>query len=266
MKKILAMTAKDGGATNALGGVFSLKKLQATKLAWMLIFVAVIGTAAAPLVQAQDQASLMKEQQALAKKKNRTPAETQRIMDINIEIMMLNGMTREQAEAMLAQQMGMTDQQRQQQQQQTADLKKGFEQAQEQQRQAELASQQAQERDRQLHEAQLYPGDTRGWPSTAWLRTAFEGKLNSLKQPAGTNASYDNKESVIYLTGANANTLQELKRQIESALGRQMTGSGNSFDGILIEGKRGRFDDSPVQVRIELEGNRITITRWQSAA
>jgi hypothetical protein len=207
------------------------------KLLTIAITILVIGTAVAPLVQAQDQASLMKEQQALAKKKNRTPAENQRIMDINIEIMMLNGMTREQAEAMLAQQMGMTDQQRQQQQQQTADLKKGFEQAQEQQRQNELAGQQQQkqEEERQRQERAKAANILREWGlQKVQLPTEANTQL-----PAGVIVETDGNS--IRLAGSNSpaalkerqRQFQDLKSQIEKIMGKKLVGSGDSFQGSL---------------------------------
>jgi hypothetical protein len=238
------------------------------KIFWAVALLAILSmTAVAPLVQAQDkkkqeqlQNELMTLEQKMATGKA-TQADFARYQEVGIEMLMLMNpkLTRAQAQAQ-QQQMMQTEMLPEVETKSSRQLEL---ERQEQQIQAQFEKQQ-QQLEQQEAERKLYPGDTRGWPSSAWLRNAFDAKLSSLKQPAGTNASYDKESSTIYLTGANANTFQELKKQIESALGSKMEGSGNSFEAVLSEAK-GRFG-SAILVKIYLEGNQIRIVRWQTAA
>jgi hypothetical protein len=129
--------------------------------------------------------------------------------------------------------------------------------------------------DEQLHQAQeqerreaeqrrLYPGETRGWP-TAQLR---ERGIPDLRQPAGTNVSYNGNEKyveVIYLTGANANTLQDLRQQMVTITGKQITISGNRFIVEYSSSGSGRFRSSS-SLDVDLQGNQITIRFLESGA
>ena len=99
-------------------------------------------------------------------------------------------------------------------------------------------------------------GETAGWPTATILR---EFGLSNLRQPAGTQSSYTNEYNRVvttYLTGTNANTLQDVKRQIETITrGQMQSNSSNIYfmygDGFLV--------------RIELEGSTLTISLTQSA-
>jgi hypothetical protein len=209
------------------------------KIFWAVALLAILSiTAAVPLAQAQDQKKidqLQKELEQLGAKSQKgtaTEKEMQRMMDLTIEITMLKnpGMTYDQAIAHL-QQMN-SGQIATAKAQAEAEDKRAAEQRKRDDAAAEQAKKREQEQlQRQAQEKDMYPGDTRGWPSTALLQ---ERGLASLKQPAKTNASYNSLENNagierILLTGANANTLQDVKQQIEKITGKQMTGSGNKF-------------------------------------
>ena len=82
-----------------------------------------------------------------------------------------------------------------------------------------------------LSENSITQGTKAGWP-TAELKT---WSLEYLKQPAGVKSSYtEEKYSLtVYMTGANAKTLQELNQQIEKARGEKMH-SETGYCSILV--------------------------------
>jgi hypothetical protein len=122
---------------------------------------------------------------------------------------------------------------------------------------------------RETEQRRLYPGETRGWP-TAQIR---ERGIPNLRQPAGTNVSYNGNTEyveVIYLTGANSNTLQDLRQQMVTITGKQIMVNGNRFIGnrFIVEYRSsgsGRFSSSS-SLEVELQGNQITIRFLESAA
>jgi hypothetical protein len=127
-----------------------------------------------------------------------------------------------------------------------------------------IAELEQRQRQPQQPQQQSQPGANVGWPA-AQIR---ERGIANLTQPAGTQASYNGSEywvEIIYLTGANANTLQALKRQIETIAGRTMDGSGNKFSVVYRESGSGRMS-SRSYIEIELSGTQITISFMESAA
>jgi len=115
-----------------------------------------------------------------------------------------------------------------------------------------------------LQQQQQQPGQNAGWPA-AQLR---ERDLPSLRQPAGTTAYYDggaNWVERIYLTGANSNTLQDLRQQVATMTGQQITVSGNRFEAVYRSGGSGRMTYSS-SIIVELQGNQITISFRESGA
>jgi hypothetical protein len=205
------------------------------------VFVLAIALLAVGLtvVQAQDLPprvqELQREAEQLAAKLQRgqgTQADFQRIEDISVEMIMLMmpGMSRADALAMVRQAATMGYQE----DAQSAEARRMIEeQERRQQEQARLSRQlEEQERARQAQQQReeeqrrMYLGNTRGWPTVAMFRAKYE-KFASLKQPAGTNASYDYEDGSlysVYLSGGNTNTvIQDLVRQIEAATGQKMT-------------------------------------------
>jgi len=70
-------------------------------------------------------------------------------------------------------------------------------------------------------------GKTKGWPTAILAKRGFP----NLKQPAGVQSSYtvdDRDYLIVYMTGANKNTFQGLKQQIEKVTGKPM----QSFKGV----------------------------------
>jgi hypothetical protein len=101
-------------------------------------------------------------------------------------------------------------------------------------------------------------GESSGWPTAAVFRN---WDISNIRQPAGTQSSYTagsgNSSLNIFLTGASANTLQEIRRQIESAVGRQMSFFGQQGQ-IKINERTGKTLD------LKLEDNLLTISFWYS--
>ena len=97
-----------------------------------------------------------------------------------------------------------------------------------QQQQQQMVPKERQQDYQKMQQVRQYPGETRGWPPAA----AFtKNNLPVIKQPAGTDVSYDggpNNENdwfgfTIHLTGGNSQSvLQNLKQQVESATKRKM--------------------------------------------
>jgi hypothetical protein len=101
--------------------------------------------------------------------------------------------------------------------------------------------------------SQTQQGETAGWPTAAMFKDL---DISGFRQPAGTKASYtyqQNNSLEIYLTGASAKTLQELKRNTETALKQQMESDDS---GYYINGL----------VYLSLEGNVITLSFYKSEA
>ena len=73
-------------------------------------------------------------------------------------------------------------------------------------------------------------GENTGWPPASVFQPYY-GNIQ-LRQPVGTTARYDSEyDFVIYLTGGNTNTVtQDLKRQIETIIGKQMSNIGADND------------------------------------
>ena len=69
-------------------------------------------------------------------------------------------------------------------------------------------------------------GKTKGWPTAQLAKWG----LPNLKQPAGVQSSYtfnpDEGDLMVYMTGANKNTFQGLKQQIEKVAGEPMVRIG----------------------------------------
>jgi hypothetical protein len=216
------------------------------KIVFIAITVMVIGTAVAPLVQAQDMKkleALEKELEKLEAKIDKgqqlTPKEIQRIQEIHDEVMML--MANSPYGGLIQQYQGMggnnnynsLDGERQVQQ-----IQQMNQQALQQQQMMEQMDKQQQ---KQEEERKMYPGKTRGWPTVAYFKECFKNypqiATATLKQPVGTNASYT--DGVIYLTGGNANTvLQNLKQQVEKITGKQMDIDGGQYFVFIQDSNR----------------------------
>jgi basic membrane lipoprotein Med (substrate-binding protein (PBP1-ABC) superfamily) len=247
-----------------------MKKILVLAIAFMVIGLTV--------VSAQNNARLQQlqnEAQQIAAKFQRgqtlTPAEQQKLIDLNVEMIMLQapGTTREQATAMAQQ---MMQQSGAMSPQQVDDNRRLFEQGQELQRQNEQAARQEQqqqqeqqrflETQQQQQQAKL-PGETAGWPRTARLR---DFGLSNLKQPAGIQPSYDDFGGktglTLFMTGANANTLQDVKQQIETAFKKHMSGSNNQYQ---IQVSAATRTTGAIWLNLRLEENQITIYFHESA-
>jgi hypothetical protein len=190
----------------------------------------------------------------------------QRVVSIMTDVFVSQGMSRQQAAALAeanADNMFTTDVG-----EMSAAERRQFEEQEERLRYFEGAEQRQQEQERRLAEEEeqrrIYPGDTRGWPVAQLQERGFA----NLQQPTGTQSSYDgdaNSAGTIYLTGANANTLQALKRQIERITGRTMEGSRNRFSVMYRQLGDVKFG-SQFYINIELSGTQITISFSESAA
>jgi len=102
----------------------------------------------------------------------------------------------------------------------------------------------------------LAQGAKAGWP------TALIGEwgLPNLKQPAGTKSSYTGENEgytlTVYMTGANAKTLQELKQQIEKVTGKQMKSyDKNSCGTRLDKSNRASSVSGIAYLNLTLKGN-----------
>jgi hypothetical protein len=117
----------------------------------------------------------------------------------------------------------------------------------------------------QPQQAVSQQGEHAGWPPASAFQNRF--KLTPFRQPAGTTARYDAGENrgvigslEIYLTGGNANTvLQNLKQQIEAAIGRQMSQDENVYYG-FIHDPNYRDESNLIRFRLELENNVVTLS------
>jgi hypothetical protein len=218
----------------------------------LAIALLAVGLAAVPQVQAQTRQQQQELEQIARRSVNGLSAQDrQRVIQIMTDVYVAQGMSRTQAAQfaeMAADSMFTSDvaemspEQRRQFEEQERSL-------------AELEQRQNQSQQPQPQQ-QRQLGETAGWPTATILR---EFGLSNLRQPAGTQSSYTNDNNRVvttYLTGANANTLQDVKRQIETITREQMqSNSSNTYfmygDGFLV--------------RIELEGSTLTISLTQSA-
>ena len=155
-----------------------------------------------------------------------TPQEQQRLQQIRQEIIQAagpyGGMMQQQTQQSTRQ--SPTDANKQ-----AADIERQVKQQEQNQQQALQAQQkQREEEERRQREAQMYPGDKRGWPPNAAF-TDLSLKT-PVKQPNGTKASYNSYQDnnkwyniTIYLTGGNSQTvMQDLIRQVEASTGKKM--------------------------------------------
>jgi hypothetical protein len=239
------------------------------KKALFVIIILMIGLA---FVSAQDTAkleALERELEALEAKVDRgqmlTQREIQRIQEIQQEAMM---------EAMKAAgPYGNLIPQFQQQQNQNAQSM-SVEDIQRQQQATQQFQQMLQQGERQeqqrQNEAQMYPGETRGWPSASIFSQC---SMPALRQPAGTNVSYtydsERRTLTLYATNSNQAAFNSLVQAIENGgktTYKEFSEEGNTaFFGLplpsgLDGGRRGSGHmEVHYQVRIELEGGTITL-------
>ena len=212
------------------------------------------------VVQAQTQAQQQELEQIARRSVNGlSPQDRQRVIQIMTDVYAAQGMSRQQAATyaeMAADTMFSTDIG-----EMTPEQRRQFE---EQERR--LAEDEQRRRQPQQPQQQQLPGDTAGWP-TAQLRDCG---LSNLRQPAGIQPSYNINTGfrytlVVFMTGANENTLQDIKRQIETAAGRQMyfDRSANQYSVQISEATR---RTGAIHVVIRLEGNQLTLSFVESAA
>ena len=128
----------------------------------------------------------------------------------------------------------------------------GFVQMDEQQQQ--LEAQQEQQRLEQ-------EGDTAGWPPASVFA---ELGLKNIAQPAGTSTRYTYHGNLyIWISKANVNTLQNLKKNVEAALGTKLEGDNDGF-GIGLDrsviGSDGVTYGYILEIGASLEYNVITFT------
>jgi len=78
-----------------------------------------------------------------------------------------------------------------------------------------------------------YTGDRKGWPAAQLAQYG----LSNLNQPAGVQSSYktygDDDNLYVYMAGANKNTLQEVKQQIEKVIGKKMKSDKKGYSILL---------------------------------
>ena len=120
------------------------------------------------------------------------------------------------------------------------------------------------QRQPQQPQQQRLPGENAGWPAVQ-LRAVG---MPDLKQPAGTNASYDVDTDwvyQIYLSGANVTIFNSLRQQIETIIGSGMSQRGNEYDGVYATQGSGRMS-SQSHITISLDGTTIKIRLWSSGA
>ena len=242
------------------------------KSIFLLIALLIVGFAVAPEVQAQNEKRMQQiekeleqmEKNITARGGKATDQEIKRAQELTIEMLMMQGMTKAQAtqmSQMMVQEMKnptmdygnqQIDPEMAKKLKEQEEMIKQYEKAMDPKYQEEQRKKEAAEQKRAEEERAKFPGETRGWPNAAWFKER-DPAVPNLKQPAGTNASYD--VNTIYLSGANANTLQDIKKQIETVTGKKMTGSGNSYR-LATDGGGNKFGRS---VSIELEGNLLKI-------
>ena len=226
-----------------------------------------VGLAVVPQVQAQTQQQQQElEQIARRSVSGLSPQDRQRVVQIMTDVFVAQGMPRQQAVAMAemsADSMFSTDigEMSAAERQQFAEQEDRIQYFNEMPQRQEQARQEEQ---RRQQEAVMYPGTNRGWPAAQLRERGFA----NLQQPAGTQVSYNgnaNMVEIIFLTGANANTLQALKRQIETITRKTMEGSGNNFQVVYRESGSGRMA-SRSYINIELSGTQIKISFMESGA
>ncbi len=215
------------------------------KIFVLAIALAVIGMAVAPQVQAQTKQQEQELEQIARRSMNGLSAQDRtRIIQIMTDVYVAQGMSRQQSaqlaemaadnmffdyqeDAQSAEARRMIeaeDQRLQQQRQQEAQMT---------QQQEQQKRQQEQEERQREEQRRMYPGDTRGWPSVTWFRNK-DAQLASLRQPTGTNASYDSDGGTVYLSGGNANAvMQDLVRQINTATGKSMTRNNDGSYSVI---------------------------------
>jgi hypothetical protein len=202
-------------------------------------------------VWAQTQAQQQELEQIARRSMNGlSPQDRQRVIQIMTDVYVAQGMPRQQAAAlaemaansMFTADVGeMSPEQRRQFEEQDQSIQ-AWEQRQNQPQRPQ--PQQPQQR-----------GEIAGWPTAAIFRN---WDISNMRQPAGTQSSYTyngNDRLVIYLTGVNSNTLQELKRQIETALKKQMEGEGSRY---YIYFDASKFNNY-CTANLSLEGNVIVL-------
>ena len=233
----------------------------------LVVALLVVGFVITPLVQAQTAAQQQELEQIARRSMNGLSAQDrQRVIAIMTDVYVAQGMPRQQAASLAEMAAGsmfsgdvgeMSPEQRRQFAEQEERIQY-FEGADERSRQA-----QEQER-RDAEQRRLYPGENRGWP-TAQLQ---ERGLGNLRQPAGTNTSYNGDAgwvSEIFLTNANNTAFQNLRQQMETIAGNSITVSGNKFSVMYRSSGSGRMS-SQSYMDVELEGTQIKITLRESAA
>jgi hypothetical protein len=234
---------------------------MAKKSVFMIITFLVIGLAVVPQLLAQTRQQQQELEQIARRSVNGLSAQDrQRVVHIMTDVYVAQGMSREQAasiaemsaDSMFSGDVG----------EMSAEERRQFEE--QEQRLNDFNQRQSQPRPREPEKPKL-PGQNAGWPA-AQLR---ERALGSLRQPAGTSASYDGDSewvSQIYLSGANANTFQQLKQQIETMTGSKMEGIQNGGFRVMYRTIGSGRMASRSYIEIYLEGNTITIRVWDSAA
>ena len=219
----------------------------------------VVGLAVVTQVSAQT-AAQQKELEQIAKRSMNglSPQDRQRVVQIMTDMFVAQGMSRQQAAQMAevsADTLFLTDivetpseitseQRRQLEEQQRADQR----------------AQQPQQPQQPAQQQQKQQGEVAGWPTQ--IR---DWGFANLKQPSGTQSSYtvyETRALEVFLTGANANTFQNIKQQIDAIAGRKMAGSGNNY---TLPGYRSGSSGRSVHVEIYLiDGNQIQITFRES--
>jgi hypothetical protein len=221
---------------------YKMKKIFA-----MAIALVVIGMTVAPLVQAQT-AAQQRELEQIAKRSvnGLSVQDRQRVVQVMTDVYVAQGMSRQQAGtfAEMAADSMFTDYQEDTQSAEARRMIEAEEQRVQQQRQQEAQMtqqweqqrrQQEQEERQREEQRRMYLGDTRGWPAAVWFRNK-DAQLASLRQPAGTNASYDSDGGTVYLSGGNANTvMQDLVRQINTATGKSMTRNNDGSYSLITQ-------------------------------
>jgi hypothetical protein len=233
---------------------YSKKEKQAMKKIFLAIVFVAIGLTVLPQVQAQTQQQQQELEQIARRSVNGlSPQDRQRTIQIMTDVFVAQGISRQQAASlaeMSADSMFTADigEMSAEEQRMFEEQNRAIDDFEQRQRQPQQQAQTPQQQQKQ-------PGETVGWPTAAIFS---QWGISNLRQPAGVQPSYSNHGAdsglEVFMTGANANTLQELKRQIESALGQQMhfNANGNEYSGTL---SGNRFLSK--SVLLKLEGNQL---------
>jgi len=245
---------------------FSKEQCMLKKSIFSLLVLMAMAFVVAPQVQAQTQAQQQELEQIARRSVNGlSPQDSARVVQIMTDVYMAQGMSRQQAASlaeMAANSMFTTDigEMTPEQQRQFAEQDQRVNDFNRQQQQPQQAQQPQPQR-----QQQQIQGETAGWPAAA----AFTNrKLSNIRQPAGTQARYTgslqdtNGRLEIYLTGANQNTVQEIRQQIKSEIGDQWSSVDQNNWTLTIRGDR-RI--SSFNAWLKLEGNVLTITFYMSA-